>query len=143
MSAVDGPIAPGQKAAAKRTPAARVGFTMPGLFAWLEAASAGELDGLRFGVIAMADDATVEQYNSAESNISALTPERVIGRNFFTSVAPCTNNFMVAHRFTSEAELDVMIDYVFTYRIAPLSVRLRLLKQPGARRMYLAVEKRA
>ncbi len=126
---------------AKTVPPA-IGFTAPGLFAWLEAASADALDGLPFGVVAMAADGAVEGYNTAEGKLSGLTPARVIGRNFFTSVAPCTNNFMVAHRFESEPEIDAVIDYVFTFRLAPLKVRLRLLKRPGGQRMYLAVEKR-
>ena len=125
---------------AKTVPPA-IGFTAPGLFAWLEAASADALDGLPFGVVAMAADGAVEGYNTAEGKLSGLTPARVIGRNFFTSVAPCTNNFMVAHRFESEPEIDAVIDYVFTFRLAPLKVRLRLLKRPGGQRMYLAVEK--
>jgi len=115
------------------------GFTAPDLFGLLDAATSETLDDLPFGVVALAPDFTVEQYNRAESKLSGLTPRRVIGRNFFTSVAPCTNNFMVAHRFTAEPELDAVIDYVFTFRLAPLKVRLRLLKRPGVPRMYLAV----
>jgi photoactive yellow protein len=81
--------------------------------------------------------------NAWEGQLSGLTPERVIGRQFFTSVAPCTNNFMVAHRFETEPEIDAEIDYVFTFRLAPRRVRLRLLKRPGGRRMYLAVTRPA
>jgi photoactive yellow protein len=119
-----------------------VDFNAPDLFAWLEAAAAHDLDTLPFGLVAMAHDGTVEDYNRAEAELTGLTPERVIGRNFFTSVAPCTNNFMVAHRFEAEPEIDASIDYVFTFKLAPMKVRLRLLKRLGSRRMYLAVKKR-
>jgi len=122
--------------------AAPAGFASEDLFGWLETATVEALDALPFGVIAMTADGTVARYNAAEGELSGLTPARVIGRNFFTSVAPCTNNFMVAHRFESEAEIDATIDYVFTFKMAPLKVRLRLLKGPGKRYMYLAVEKR-
>jgi photoactive yellow protein len=71
------------------------------LFDWLEGASPADLELLTFGVVAMAPDGKVEHYNLAEAKISGLTPERVVGRHFFTAVAPCTNNFMVAHRFES------------------------------------------
>jgi photoactive yellow protein len=118
-------------------------FNAPGLFDWLEAAAHSELDALHFGLIAMAQDGAVEHYNAWEGQLSGLTPERVIGRQFFTSVAPCTNNFMVAHRFETEPEIDAEIDYVFTFRLAPRRVRLRLLKRPGGRRMYLAVTRPA
>jgi len=119
-----------------------VDFRSPTLFAWLENATAEALDSLPFGVVAIARDGRVERYNLAESKLSGLTPSRVVGRNFFTSVAPCTNNFMVAHRFESESEIDDVINYVFTFRIAPLKVRLRLLKRSGAECAYLIVETR-
>ena len=119
-----------------------VDFRSPTLFAWLENATAEALDSLTFGVVAIARDGSVERYNLAESKLSGLTPSRVVGRNFFTSVAPCTNNFMVAHRFETESEIDDVINYVFTFRIAPLKVRLRLLKRSGAECAYLIVETR-
>lgn len=112
--------APGQRS----TPAA---YTDPNLFDWLHTATAAELDTLPFGIVAMALDGTVEHYNVAEGKLAGLTPSRVIGRNFFTAVAPCTNNFMVAHRFAEEAELDDVINYVFTLRMAPKKVHLRLM----------------
>ena len=100
------------------------------------------LDSLSFGVVAMSEDGTVTSYNLAETLLSGLTPSNVVGRNFFSSVAPCTNNFLVAHRFETEPALDAIIDYVFTVRIKPVGVKLRLLKQTARRRMYLAVERR-
>jgi len=118
------------------------GFDAPGLLGWLETAAHAEVDGLPFGVVTMAHDGTVEHYNAAEAALTGLTPERVVGRNFFTSVAPCTNNFMVAHRFDTEAEIDATIDYVFTFRLAPMKVHLRLMKRVGSQLMYLAVRKR-
>lgn len=109
---------------------------------WLEAADTADFDEAAFGVIAMTADGSVVGYNAAEAALSGLTPARVIGRHFFSSVAPCTNNFLIAHRFDSESALDAIIDYVFTLRMAPTPVRLRLLKRLGARRMYLLVERR-
>lgn len=119
-----------------------VGFDAAGLLGQLEAASADDLDRLPYGLVGMGRDGTVVHYNSAEAALTGLVPGRVIGRNFFTSVAPCTNNFMVAHRFEAESEIDSAIDYVFTFRIAPMKVRLRLLKRVDGRLMYLAVRKR-
>jgi photoactive yellow protein len=117
-------------------------FTQPGLLDSLETADAAVLDALTFGVIGMAPDGTVVSYNIAESALSGLTPAKVVGRHFFSAVAPCTNNFMVAHRFETEATLDDIIDYVFTLRMQPTRVRLRLLKQTGRSRMFLAVDRR-
>jgi photoactive yellow protein len=117
-------------------------FTDSDLFDRLEAMDDTAFDSLSFGVVAMLEDGVVTSYNLAESCLSGLSPANVIGRNFFLSVAPCTNNFLVAYRFEVEPVLDVIIDYVFTFRIKPVAVKLRLLKQTGRRRMYLVVERR-
>lgn len=114
----------------------------PDLFEWLHAATAAELDSLPFGVISLSLDATVEHYNMTEGKLAGLTPSRVIGRNFFTSVAPCMNNAMVAGRFAGEAEIDDTINYVLTLRMAPQRVKLRLLKRLDTKRMYVVVERR-
>jgi photoactive yellow protein len=116
-------------------------FTDPGLLDKLEAADDAMLNTAPFGVIALTEAGIVTSYNTVESRIAGLTPTRVVGRHFFSAVAPCTNNFMVAHRFETEPELDVVIDYVFTLRMRPTAVKLRLLKQPGRRRMYLLVQR--
>lgn len=117
-------------------------FSTSDIIFFLDACDFAAFDALSFGVIAMAFDGTVVAYNAAESALSGLTSARVIGRHFFSAVAPCTNNFMVAHRFETESDLDETIDYVFTLRMMPTPVRLRLLKRPGAARMYLLVERR-
>ena len=117
-------------------------FTDPNLLDRLEAADDAALDTAPFGVVAMTKGGDVTSYNAAESHLSGLTRARVISRHFFSAVAPCTNNFMVAYRFETETALDDIIDYVFTLRMQPTKVRLRLLKQPGRRRMYLVVERK-
>jgi photoactive yellow protein len=116
-------------------------FTDPDLLDRLEAAEDATLDTAPFGVIGMTEDGVVTSYNAAESRLAGLEPARVVGRHFFSAVAPCTNNFMVAHRFEMEPVLDAIIHYVFTLRMKPTRVKLRLLKQPGRRRMYLLVER--
>jgi len=117
-------------------------FRQPGLLDDLEAADKAALDALPFGVIGMTPDGAITRYNTAESQLSGMTPANVIGRNFFQDVAPCTNNFMVAHRFESETAIDDIIDYVFTFRIRPTQVRLRLLKDSAHSHMFLLVERR-
>lgn len=105
----------------------------------LLAASDSELDCVDFGVIGLDPDHRVVSYNKIESTFSGLSAERVIGRHFFTEVAPCTNNFMVAHRFETEEALDATIGYIFTLRMRPTPVRLRLLRRPSSERQFLLV----
>jgi len=117
-------------------------FADAGLMCWLEAAAPEDFDSLPFGIIGMQPDGVVSIYNKTEAALAGLSPARVLGRHFFTAVAPCTNNFMVAQRFETEAEIDATLGYVFTLRMAPTPVTLRLLKRPAARYMYLLVERR-
>ncbi len=110
------------------------------LYDQLMSSSDAELQDTPFGVIAMDADHRVVMYNRTESTLSGLSPDRVVGRHFFSEVAPCTNNFMVAHRFETEGELDATIDYVFTLRMKPTPVRMRLLTRRDAERRFLLVQ---
>lgn len=105
----------------------------------LDATSLARIDELDFGLIAMDRGGTVLGYNSFESRRAGIARERVVGRNFFVDIGPCTNNYMVAERYHSGEELDEEMDYVFTLRMAPTPVTLRLLAHRGSARQYLAV----
>ncbi len=100
-----------------------------------------ELDSLSFGVIQMSAGGQVTAYNTWESEKAGLSKDRVLHRNFFADVAPCMNNYLVAERFLAEPELDVVLDYILTLRMAPTPVQLRLLKSIAAAHMYLLVKR--
>jgi photoactive yellow protein len=117
-------------------------FGDSGLLDALESASADRIDDLGFGLIVMDRDGRVTGYNQAESQLSGLPVDEVVGRNFFVEVGPCTNNYLIAQRFHNSEELDEQLDYVFTYRMSPTPVRLRLLARRGSSRQYLAVRLR-
>ena len=109
--------------------------------AHFKAMSTQALDELEFGVVRMRVDGEVVAYNLWESMMAGLSRDRVMGRNFFSDVAPCTNNYMVAERFGNEPELDATLDYVFTLRMKPTAVKLRLLRSATADHMYLLVKR--
>lgn len=111
----------------------------PDLIGRLETMTDQEVDQLDFGVIGFDSDELVTLYNRYEAETAGLSPSRVIGSNLFVEVAPCTNNYLVAERFRQEALLDAELDYVFTLRMKPTPVRLRLLAQPTAHRRYMIV----
>jgi photoactive yellow protein len=104
-----------------------------------------DLDDLEFGVIGFDSTSNVRQYNAYESQMAGLSRERVIGMPLFTAVAPCLNNFLVAQRFedsaTEGSTLDDVIDYVFTLRMRPVRVKLRLLAGAGRRLRYVLVNR--
>ena len=117
-------------------------FDDPALLDALESVALDEIDEIGFGLVVMNRDGLVLGYNRRESRLSGLPPAEVTGRNFFTDVGPCTNNYLVAQRYADSDELDERLDYVFTFRMAPTPVRLRLLARKGSDRQYLAVQPR-
>jgi photoactive yellow protein len=89
----------------------------------------GELDGLPFGAIRLDANGTVLSYNSAESKLTGRDPKKVIGRNFFTEVAPCTNVQDFAGRFRegmAKKELHAIFPYRFDFKMAPRDVTVTL-----------------
>lgn len=97
-----------------------------------------QLDLLDFGVVEMTHDGKVLRYNATESRCSGLPVERVIGRHFFTEVAPCSNNRKVAGRF-NEPAIDETNAYTFALRMKPVPVILRMIKAESSQTMYLLV----
>ncbi len=111
------------------------------LFKALEDLDNDAYDELDFGLIKMDRKGNVLAYNKWEAQLAANNQEAVIGKNFFTQIAPCTNNFMVSEKYgLFEGQLDESMDYVFTYRIKPTPVRLRLLAHESSSNQYLAVQ---
>lgn len=117
-------------------------FDDPDLLDRLEALELSEFDTWEFGLIAMDRTARVIWYNENESRRAGMTRERVVGHVFFDDIAVCTNNYLVAQRYLDEPDLDAQLDYVFTLRMRPTPVRLRLLAREGSDRQYLAVRDR-
>lgn len=107
---------------------------------YLENSDEKQRDLLPFGAIVMDPAGAVLDYNQYESNLSSIPRSEAVGKNFFEDIAPCTKNPMIAEKFLkSTAPLDETIRFIFTYRIKPTRVKLRLLTQPEKRRSYLLV----
>src|ERR1700743_3123768 len=127
----------------RNAPAGAGQFADAGLLGTLEATGLDGIDAFGFGLIVMDRDGRVLGYNQAESKLSGLPADGVVGRNFFVEIGPCPNNSLAAQRYrdsaSQETSLDEQLDYVFTYRMAPTPVRLRLLGRRGSAREYLGV----
>ena len=113
----------------------------------IDGLSEEELDQLDFGVIGIDSECAVRLYNKSESQIAGLSRDRVVGNHLFNVVAPCMNNFMVAQRLQDALEtgvaLDEYLDYVFTLRMRPVRVKLRLLAAPALTFRYVVVQRAA
>lgn len=82
-----------------------------------------------FGIIALDNHALVKIFNAAESRLSGLSTIDVLGRNFFTEVAPCTASRLFRGRFRQglkDGIMDIHFYYTFTYRIRPVSAHVHM-----------------
>jgi photoactive yellow protein len=90
-----------------------------------------EIDRLAFGAVQLDARGTILKYNAAEADITGRNAASVIGRNFFTEVAPCTNapNFKgVFDAGVKSGELNTLFEYVFDYNMAPTKVKIHMKK---------------
>jgi photoactive yellow protein len=104
-----------------------------------------QLDELPMGAVVIDAAGTISAYNSYEAELSRLDPTRVIGRNFFRDIAPCTavkefegrmRDFMRTKDAVSES-----FDYFFPFAHAPLDVTITFLKMPDRKSILIVIER--
>jgi len=106
-------------------------FEDDGLGEKLRHASDDQLNSTTFGIIQVDDEGEVQFFNQYESKLSGVDPEEAEGRNFFTQVAPCTNNRLFRGRFKKgvrRGELDETFSYTYTYKMRPTLVDVHLYR---------------
>ena len=105
-----------------------------------------ELDQLDFGVVKVDSTGKVLMYNKYESELAGVSPAVAEGKNFFTEVAPCTNNRLFLGKFKSGVaakNLDSAFNYTFTYKMKPTNVVIHLLHTPSDNGNWILVKKKA
>lgn len=111
----------------------------------LFALSQAQIDALPFGLIGVDADGRIEQYNAFESNLSRLPKERVIGRNFFTDVAPCTAVKDFQGRFeafvASGAEKAESFDFIFRFSFGQQRVSITFVRSTKSRRVMIVANR--
>jgi len=115
--------------------------------ATVDALDDAALDELPFGVVCLARDGLILRYNLAEGRLARLDPSTVVGRNFFTDVAPCTNTEEFHGRFRAFAEgstggASIRFSYVFDFRFGAQNVDVEIVRAVGAPRLYLLINRR-
>ncbi|MDQ2858634.1 MAG: PAS domain-containing protein [Candidatus Eremiobacteraeota bacterium] len=104
-----------------------------------------EIDDLPFGLISVDHDGNIEQYNSYESRMARLSKERVIGRNFFRDVAPCTavHGFMgrFEHFAHEDGDAAESFDYAFPFSFGRQRVNITFLRSSKNRQIKILVNR--
>jgi photoactive yellow protein len=88
-----------------------------------------EADNAAFGIIKLEADGKIVLYNKYESELAGVPIEKAEGKNFFTDIAVCTNNRIFFGRFKegiAQGNLDLVFNYVFTYKMKPTNVIIHL-----------------
>lgn len=120
-------------------------FVASNVLAKLPTMTRGQVDALDFGVVKMDDSGTIQLYNKYESELACVAPAHAEGKNFFTQIAPCTNNRMVYGKFNEGVQinkLDSLIPYTFTYKMQPTNVDLHLYRDVATKTNWLLVKKK-
>jgi photoactive yellow protein len=97
-----------------------------------------------FGIVRVDDEGVVQFYNTYESQLAGVEPEQAQGKNFFTQLAPCSNNRIFYGRFKKgvrAGELDERFNYTFTYKMRPTLVDIRLYRDEAGNN-WIMVRKR-
>jgi photoactive yellow protein len=105
-----------------------------------------ELDQLDFGAVKIDATGKVIMYNKYESDLAGVAPAVAEGKNFFTEVAPCTNNRLFLGKFkqgVTAKNLDSAFNYTFTYKMKPTNVVIHLLHIPADNSNWILVKKKA
>lgn len=107
-----------------------------------------KLDGLPYGLITLDARGRVIHYNDTESRLVGLPKDRVIGRNFFREIAPCTRIREFEGRFNELAAdpFGVRVhSFDFIFKFARGEQHVSVVMTPGRIRgqFHLALLRRA
>lgn len=103
-----------------------------------------EIDRLAFGAVQIDAGGKILKFNAAEATITGRNAASVIGKNFFTEVAPCTNtpNFKgVFDAGVKSGDLNALFEYVFDYNMAPTKVKIHMKKAISGDTFWIFVKR--
>ncbi len=121
-------------------------FVSPQILNQLPTLSPSTADSQPFGIVKMDDNGNIQMYNKWEADLAGIAQASAIGKNFFTQIAPCTNNRLVHGKFkdgVAKGELDTEFGYTFTYKMKPTNVVLRLVRHAASGTNWVFVGKKA
>ena len=107
----------------------KISFNDKDLNNMLSRMSEHEIDDLAFGAVQLNAEGKVLMYNAAEGEITGRSPDEVLGKNFFTEVAPCTNSTAFKGKFdegVGAGNLNALFEYTFDYNMTPTRVQVHM-----------------
>lgn len=94
--------------------------------------TAAEIDELPFGVVQLNGAGRVLMYNATEMEITGCIAGDVIGKNFFTTVAPCTDVPAFRGRFEAgvkSGKMNVLFEWAFGDRGGMVQVHMKQARE--------------
>ncbi len=121
-------------------------FVDPSVLTKLAQLTREDADKAPFGVVKVDSTGKILMYNQYESQMAGVAASAAEGKNFFTEIAPCTNNRLFFGKFQQglqNGELDSEFGYTFTYKMKPTNVTIRLMHDKSSKTNWVFVQKKA
>jgi photoactive yellow protein len=103
-----------------------------------------QLNKLAFGAIELDAAGRILKYNAVEGAITGRDPKAVVGKNFFTEVAPCTNRPEFKGVFDAGVRgnnLNTLFEYVFDHQMKPTKVRIHMKRAISSGSYWIFVKR--
>lgn len=107
--------------------------------------SDSDVDNLMYGAVELDSIGTILSYNKAESELTGRKASDVVGKNFFRDVAPCTDTNEFSGRFfrgVKTGEFNAIFEYVFDHEMAPIKVRIVMVKSIDKNTYWLMIKRK-
>jgi len=121
-------------------------FVTPDILSRLSNLSRNDADNATFGIVKVDNNGKILLYNRYESELAGVASAAAEGKNFFTEIAPCTNNKLFFGKFKTgveAGELNTAFNYTFTYKMKPTNVSILLLHDKSSKTNWVFVTKKA
>jgi photoactive yellow protein len=109
----------------------------------IDSVSEAELDSQPYGVIQLDATGTVLRYNAFEAGLSGRNKPRVVGKNFFKQIAPCTDLKQFQGRFAvgvAAGELHCTFRFHFGFKERPCDVTVTLFYNGRDKTVWVLVQ---
>lgn len=120
-------------------------FVGPEIMSKLGNLTRSDVDTVPYGVVKVDTAGKIQLYNRYESDLAGVAVNSAEGKNFFTDIAPCTNNKLFFGKFKAgveAGELNSMFNYTFTYKMKPTNVAIHLVHDKASKTNWIFVQKK-